>query len=140
MSSTGRISVIDLPDEILADILGMFVDCERKVDDEWESDMPLLSSTCRALQLSSVCRRFRFVLLGMRGAWAVVTAFSPGQQLLTMCSERSLDKGLCVYFGVFGITCDLKFLRNMIRARPACRITSISVEVDIYPAYEPVWV
>lgn len=127
-----KLLLVDLPGEIISKILGMLVDHDRTVFDKESSDIDEMSSTYRALQLSGTCRAFRSVLLDMGGAWAVVTSKQPGQAFLTMCVERSLDKGLRIYHRRFLGSEDsaVKLIRNLVSIQTVrhVRIHSISVE------------
>ncbi len=104
--------IVDLSQQILSNVLGMLVDCDRKVYEAEESDIDNSSSTHRALQLSGVCRRFRSILLDMPGAWAVVTPKQPGRAFLTMCAKRSMDKGLRLFFKLDSSAS--KLVRNLV--------------------------
>lgn len=92
-----RISIVNLADEILQSILGLLVDCDKKVFDDENCDIQGRSSSYRALQLSGICRAFRYALLRMSGAWAVVSSDNPGEKFLALCVERSSSRGLRIY-------------------------------------------
>lgn len=130
-----RVLLVDLPYEILSNILGFLVDCDRKEYDNDYCDIHGFSSVYRALQLSSVSRAFRSALLDMRGAWAVVTSSHPGEAFLTMCIDRSSGKGLQLYLRQSSNHSTLKLLRNLVRIHPISRvrIVHISVEVEAPP-------
>lgn len=113
------------------EILGLLVDFEKKVYDEWKSDEYGLSSTRRAQRLSTVCRHFRIVLLEMPGAWAVVKAGCSGLAFLNMCSERSKDKGLRVYVNEAWPSPALGLLRNLVSDHFCGAISGVSVELRV---------
>jgi len=132
MSRARCIKVVDLSQQILSNVLGMLVDCDRKVYDEEESDIYSSSSTYRALQLSGICRRFRSILLDMPGAWAVVTPKQPGRAFLTMCAKRSMDKGLRLFLGPYKDSPVVKLVRNLVLDHSVCTVNSISTRVKFY--------
>jgi len=127
-----RVLVVDLPDEILASILELLVDCDRKVYDSEKSDILGSSSTRRALELSSVCRQFRSLILHMPGAWAVVTPRHPGRAFLTICAKRSIDKGIRVFLETYFDSSVMKLVRNLVLDRSICNIKSISTGVSFF--------
>ncbi len=126
--------IVDLSQQILSKVLGMLVDCDRKVYDAEESDIYSSSSTYRALQLSGVCRRFRSILLDMPGAWAVVTPKQPGRAFLTMCAKRSMDKGLRLFLNLFldSLSSATKLVRNLVLDYAVCTVNYISTRVKFH--------
>ncbi|KLO07056.1 hypothetical protein SCHPADRAFT_932702 [Schizopora paradoxa] len=129
-----RVSITNLADELLQSILGLLVDCDKKVYDDGGSDIHGISSSRRALRLSGTCRAFRNALLRMPGAWVVVSSEHPGEMFLTMCVERSSSRGLRLYHANFrGYDRVVKLLRHLLslQALGRVRIDIVSLEIDV---------
>ncbi|KLO07057.1 hypothetical protein SCHPADRAFT_945602 [Schizopora paradoxa] len=125
------VSIINVAEELLQTILGLLVDCDTKAYDDEHCDVPGISSSYRALQLSGTCRTFRYVLLRMSGAWTVLSSAYPGKTFLTMCVERSSSRGLRVYHTNFSDYNGVSKLLRHLESLPSVRIDLVSVAVRI---------